>query len=277
MSVDLSSTTVQFHFDVMCPWAYQTSVWLRDVSRQTGLDIRWRFFSLEEQNRDEGKKHPWEREWSYGWGMLRVAALLRRTSNDDCGRFYEVAGHALHVEGRKPHRPEVAAELLESIGLDPALVQQAIDDPTTHDDVKADHDAVFARGGFGVPLLVFDDDSCLFGPVLTPAVLGDEALALWDVVNGMRRFPHVYELKRPKTDDDMRHIASSSPPISLPATGSREKGLHDEQPHPPHPEPLRSLRVARSTGRWPHRRAVDGAVAVPRVDGAGCAGARHHH
>ena len=224
MSADLSSTTVQFHFDVMCPWAYQTSVWLRDVSRQTGLDIRWRFFSLEEQNRDDGKKHPWERAWSYGWGMLRVAALLRRTSNDDCGRFYEVAGHALHVEGRKPHRPEVAAELLESIGLDPALVQQAIDDPTTHDDVKADHDAVFARGGFGVPLLVFDDDSCLFGPALTPAVLGDEALALWDVVNGMRRFPHVYELKRPKTDDDMRHIAQQfAPYLSARDWESRER------------------------------------------------------
>ncbi|MGZ8735296.1 MAG: mycothiol-dependent nitroreductase Rv2466c family protein, partial [Acidimicrobiia bacterium] len=127
---------VAFHFDVMCPWAYEASVWIRDVRSQIPLEVDWRFFSLEEINRVEGKKHPWERPWSYGWGMLRVAALLRRSSMHDCDRFYEVAGHALHVEGRKPHRPEVAAELLASIGLDPGLVDAAIADETTHADVK---------------------------------------------------------------------------------------------------------------------------------------------
>ena len=71
-------TGVDFHFDIMCPYAYQTSLWIRNVREETGLDIRWRFFSLEEINRQEGKKHPWEREWSYGWSMMRVGALLRR-------------------------------------------------------------------------------------------------------------------------------------------------------------------------------------------------------
>lgn len=206
------TTRIGFHFDVMCPWAFQTSLWIRDVRRQNGLQIDWRFFSLEEINHEEGKKHPWEREWSYGWGMMRVAALLRRTSMDDCDRFYEAAGRALHLEGRKPHRPEVAAEILESIGLDPTLVQQAIDDPTTHDDVHADHRAVVDSGGFGVPTLVFDDGSTIYGPVLTPAVYDDDALALWDLVQGMRRFPHLYEIKRPKTDADMRHIAEQFTP-----------------------------------------------------------------
>ena len=68
---------VDFHFDVMCPWAYQTSRWMREVRDLTGLEVRWRFFSLEEINRQEGKKHPWEREWSYGWSLLRIAAMLR--------------------------------------------------------------------------------------------------------------------------------------------------------------------------------------------------------
>ena len=99
---------VDFHFDVMCPWAYQSAVWIRDVRDQLGLDIGWRFFSLEEINRVEGKKHPWERPWSYGWSLLRVAALLRRTSMDDVDRFYDVAGRWLHVEGRKPHTPDGA-------------------------------------------------------------------------------------------------------------------------------------------------------------------------
>ena len=220
----VATERIGFHFDVMCPWAYQTSVWIRDVRRQTGLMIDWRFFSLEEINRTEGKKHPWERDWSYGWGMMRVAALLRRTSMDDCDRFYEAAGRALHVEGRKPHRREVAAELLGELGLDPAVVEAAMADRSTHDDVKADHDAVVAHGGFGVPTLVFDDGSHLYGPVITPAPLGDDAVALWDLVRATARFPHLYELKRPKSQADLEHIAQQfSPYLNARDWESRER------------------------------------------------------
>ena len=76
--VAMAIASVDFHFDVMCPWAYQTSLWMREVRDLTGVEVRWRFFSLEEINRQDGKKHPWEREWCYGWSMLRIAALLRR-------------------------------------------------------------------------------------------------------------------------------------------------------------------------------------------------------
>jgi 2-hydroxychromene-2-carboxylate isomerase len=210
--MDTASQRLGFHFDVMCPWAYQTSVGIREVRARVPLQIDWRFFSLEEINRSEGKKHPWEREWSYGWGMLRVAALLRRRCMDDCDRFYEAAGRALHVEGRKPHRPEVAQELLADLGLDPALVDEAIADASTHDDVRADHDAAVAAGGFGVPILVFDDGSHLYGPVITPAPTGDDAMALWELVSATRRFPHLYELKRPKSDADVVHIAEQFAP-----------------------------------------------------------------
>jgi 2-hydroxychromene-2-carboxylate isomerase len=196
-----------FHFDVMCPWAYQAAKWIREVRETVPLDIEWRFFSLEEINRQEGKKHPWEREWSYGWGMLRVAAMLRRESMDACDRFYEAAGRALHEESRKPHRPEVAEEICREVGLDPAVVQAAIDDPTTHDEVHADHDAVVTHGGgFGVPTLVLDDDRYVYGPVVAPAPTGQDALDLWDLTVAYTKVPHLYEFKTPKTDADMVHI-----------------------------------------------------------------------
>src|SRR5689334_9184766 len=159
-------TSVDFHFDIMCPWAFQASLWMRDVRDQLGLEVTWRFFSLEEINRAEGKKHPWEREWSYGWSMMRIGALLRRQDQALLDAWYEAAGAALHVHGRKPHRPEVARELLAELGLDPGLVDEAIADPTTTDEVKADHDSVVAIGGWGVPILRFDDDQCFFGPVI---------------------------------------------------------------------------------------------------------------
>jgi 2-hydroxychromene-2-carboxylate isomerase len=205
------SEQVDFHFDVMCPWAYQSAVWIREVRRQTGLEISWRFFSLEEVNRQEGKKHPWERPWSYGWSLLRIAAHLRRRSMDDVDRFYEVAGRRLHVEGRKPHTPDGARDVLAEIGIDPALVDEAIDDPTTHDEVLTDHRRVVDVGGFGVPTLFFGD-TCLFGPVVVPAPTGAAAVRLWELVQGWREFPSLYELRRPKTREDWMAINDAFEP-----------------------------------------------------------------
>ena len=213
-------TDVDFYFDVMCPWAYQTSKWIREARRVRDIAVTWRFFSLEEINRLEGKKHPWEREWSYGWSMLRVAALLRRQSapagNDAVDRFYEVAGRMLHDDGLKVHSRVGVAAVLEEIGEDPGLVDRAVADPTTHDDVRADHDEAVRWGGFGVPTLIVDPvgpaPDTLFGPVITPAPTGEEAGQLWDAVVAWRRFPHLYEMRRPKVEEDWLHIQSSFSP-----------------------------------------------------------------
>ncbi len=154
---------VDVHTDLMCPWAYQASLWLRSVRDQTGLRIRWRWFSLEEVNHVAGKKHPWERDWAWGWSLLRIGAWLRDGAGDAGGeagedavdRWCAAAGRALHVDGRKVHTPAVARAVLAEAGLDPAAVDAAIADPRTHDVVRADHQRVAELGGFGVPTLVF--------------------------------------------------------------------------------------------------------------------------
>lgn len=207
-------TDVDFHFDVMCPWAYQTSKWIREAAKVRDISVRWRFFSLEEVNRQEGKKHPWERPWSYGWAMLRVAAMLRRgpDGNSAVDRFYAEAGRVLHEDGFKVHTPEGVSAALQAAGLDPSTVDAAIADETTHDDVRADHAAVVALGGYGVPTLLLDGKTPLYGPVVTPAPTGQEAGRLWDLVAGWAEFPHLYELRRPKVAADWSHIAESFAP-----------------------------------------------------------------
>ncbi|WP_111511447.1 DsbA family protein [Mycobacterium kyogaense] len=204
--------SVDFHFDVMCPFAYQTSRWIREVGDLTGITVNWRFFSLEEINRQEGKKHPWEREWSYGWSMMRIGALLRRQSMAAVDAWYERAGRALHVEGHKPHDPAVARHLLAELGLDPGLVDDAIADPTTDDEVLADHRRVVDAGGYGVPTLFFADGQCLFGPVLIDPPTGEAALRLWQAVVAWTEFPHLYELQRPKTAADQEAITQTFRP-----------------------------------------------------------------
>jgi len=203
---------VDFHFDIMCPYAYQTSLWIRNVREATGLEVRWRFFSLEEINRADGKKHPWEREWSYGCSMMRIGALLRRQDMELLDRWYAEAGKALHVDGRKPHRPEVAEEILTEMGIDPGTVRAAIDDPTTGEEVFAEHELVVSKGGFGVPTLVFDDGQALFGPVVVDPPVGAAATRLWDLVTGWLEFPHLYELQRPKSPADIDTIVAAFSP-----------------------------------------------------------------
>ena len=203
MRPDVSS--VDFHFDPLCPYAYQTSKWIRSVREQNGLDISWRFFSLEEINRVEGKKHPWERDWTFGWSLMRVGALLRRTSMDDLDRWYERIGRALHEEGLRPHRPEVARELLVELGLDPGLVDESIADTTTNDEVLADHRRVVDAAGYGAPTLFFGEH-CLFGPVLVDPPDGAAALRLWDAVTAWVEFPDLFELQQPKTREMEQRI-----------------------------------------------------------------------
>ena len=200
---------VEFYFDPMCPYAYQTSVWIRDVRAQIGLDITWRFFSLEEVNRVEGKRHPWERPWSFGWGQMRVGSLIRRElGNDELDRWYATVGSAFFNDGIKTHVPAVHEEVLLANDFDPTLVERAIADPATIDDVRADHDHAAAYGAHGVPTIV-RHSFAVYGPVVVPPPTGDDAVALWELVQGMARFPHLYELRHPKTHDDLVHVAQS--------------------------------------------------------------------
>lgn len=206
-------TQIEFFFDPICPWAYQTSVWIRRVRDARQLDITWRFFSLEEINRPDGKRHPWERPLAYGWTPMRVAAWLRRFDNELCGDWYEACGKALHVDGRRFYDETIARELLASIGAPADAWDQALADPTTHDDVRTDHvEAVDRYGGFGVPIIVFPSGRAVFGPVVVPAPDGDDALALWDLTEAYSRINGLYEIKTPKTPADMHIIATAFEP-----------------------------------------------------------------
>src|SRR3954466_13250291 len=200
---------IAFYFDPMCPYAYQTSVWIRRVREQTPLDISWRFFSLEEVNLVAGKRHPWDRPWSYGFGQMRVGALVRRElGNDGLDRWYATIGSAFFNDGVKTHVPDIHAKVIADAGFDPSLVERAIADDSTRDEVRTEHlDAAARHGAHGVPTIVFDSRYALYGPVVVPAPEGDDALALWELVRSMQRFPHLYELRKPKTTDDIVHVA----------------------------------------------------------------------
>ena len=200
-----------FYFDPMCPYAYQTSLWIREVRRQRDLDITWRFFSLEEVNLVAGKRHPWERPWSFGFGQMRVGALIRRElGNDELDRWYAAVGNAFFYDGVKTHVPEVHARRSSARpGFDPTFVDRAVADEST-----LDRSARRAPGR-GRPLRRARRADPRVRPAATrctarsscPRPTGDDAVALWELVRGMQRFPQLYELRHPKTTDDLVNVA----------------------------------------------------------------------
>jgi 2-hydroxychromene-2-carboxylate isomerase len=205
---------LDFHFDPMCPFAYTASLWVRQVRAEVyPVEISWRFFSLEEVNRGEGKKHPWERPWSYGWSLMRIGAYLRRRDMSELDAWYLAIGTALHKEGRKPHDQDVARGILEDLGFGAQILDLAIEDPTTHREVLSDHEKVVSRGGFGVPTLIFPDGQTLFGPVLKhPPEDTERTKRLWEIVTAWREFPEMYEIQRPKAAQDLKSIVDSLQP-----------------------------------------------------------------
>jgi hypothetical protein len=63
-----------------------------------------------------------------------------------------------------------------------------------------------------VPILLFDDGRAIFGPVVVPSPRGDEAVALWDATLAFNAFPHLYEMRHPKTRTDLEGIARTFEP-----------------------------------------------------------------
>jgi predicted DsbA family dithiol-disulfide isomerase len=205
-----SPSRVAFYFDPMCPWAYRASRWIREVRDRTGVEVEWRFFSLEEVNLEEGKRHPWERDWSYGWSQMRIAASLRRMDPELVDRWYLATGDAFFNRGEPTFTREGATAVVEAMGLDRSVVDDALADPTTTEEVRSEHQQLVSQhGGHGVPTLVFEDGSAFFGPVVLTPPTGDAAVRLWDLVVGWTEFPDLYELRRPKTEADMRAIGQS--------------------------------------------------------------------
>lgn len=185
------STRLLFYFDPLCPFAWLTSLWVREVRQHRPIEVEWKFFSLAGDDQDT---------WH---GPLRVCALARREGgNEAVDRAYLAMGRLFHERSDSfdliDSLAEVAEPNLAAVGLAPDLAARALADPTTVDDVLTDHrDAVKRMGAFGVPWLVVGNDELgFFGPVIGQALRGEEAVDLWEDFQRLSARPYLYELKR---------------------------------------------------------------------------------
>ena len=158
--------------------------------------MQWKVFSLTEINRGDD---PLAAEHAESDAVLRAVILARRRGgNEAVDRFYQALGRARYDQQRKLADPGVVEEALEEAGLDRALLQAALEDPTTnHDALKEHREAVEAVGAFGVPWLVLDGRPFgFYGPIISEVPRGQDALDLWEHTAYFLKHETFFELKR---------------------------------------------------------------------------------
>ncbi|MDQ6798368.1 MAG: disulfide bond formation protein DsbA [Actinomycetota bacterium] len=198
----MALTTLDYFFDPGCPWTWMTSRWVVDVAARKSVPVRWRAFSLAIKNRGREIPEQFRPLMAVSLGALRVVeAVWAKEGDEPIGRLYTELGRRFHQDNDMTTAAVEAA--LGACGLDPTLISAA-DDQRWDREIEASMAEATELVGtdVGVPVMVFHEASgihAISGPVMSPTVTGDEALALWDHVIGISRCPTFFELKRSRT------------------------------------------------------------------------------
>ncbi|GAA2217693.1 DsbA family protein [Streptomyces aculeolatus] len=196
-------TAVDFWFDPVCPWTWTTARWLTEVRRLAGIRVRWRVMSLEVLNEGlEVNPEDPEGEWGAYLRMpVRVcAAVAEHHGPEALGRYYAALAVRLHERGEW----DGLARALDDAGL-PGELAAAAESEAYDAAVRASHAEGVALVGpdVGSPVLAVTPPRgarfAFFGPVVSPAPRGGDALRLWDGLLALGAVPGLYEIKRTRT------------------------------------------------------------------------------
>ena len=201
---------LDFFFDPVCPWAWITSRWVNNVCDQRSYEVNWRFISLwmvNDDNTNDWYTPDYRAGHFAGHQALRIGNAIRLGEDDPSavGRWYTVVGTAFHVDQRRKEAFEDIQKfyggLLSDIGLDASYLSAA-DDDSYDEYLRADTELALGRTGrdVGTPILTFhpdaDNEASFFGPVISKAPTGEEAVELWDAVEKLATMSGMAELKR---------------------------------------------------------------------------------
>lgn len=198
---------LEFYFDPVCPWAWITSRWVTNVQQLRNYEVSWKFISLRMVNAERGYagNSVYEQVHNAGLAGLRVASAARaQGGNASVAAVYTALGNAIHIGGRREELVNDPKSFFLSIVADaglPAEVASAYEDSTHDEVIRYETEAALSLTGkdVGTPILTFNpksaNEASLFGPVISKAPKGDEAMKLWDAVRTIAE-SGVAEIKR---------------------------------------------------------------------------------
>lgn len=140
-----------------------------------------------------------------GLKALRVAAAVRKEfGNSGVGKLYTAMGTRYHHDQEDIDEPEALEKILRSCGF-PNGLKSAAGNEIWDRKIQADMDLAVAKAGkdVGVPLIVLDGGkgAGFFGPVISPAPTGEDAVKFWDAVIAIGSYTGFFELKRTREVD----------------------------------------------------------------------------
>jgi 2-hydroxychromene-2-carboxylate isomerase len=196
-----SSTAVDFWFDPSCPWAWMTSRWVDEVAKHRDLEVTWHIMSLAVLNEDKDVSESYRAFFPRALRYTRLVAAVRELEGQGIVKpLYDALGMRIHPGGSK-NPDEVIPAALAELGL-PAEYLRYADSDEYDAQMRASHFDGIDRVGqeVGTPVIAVDGVA-FFGPVISPAPKGEQALALWDGVVAAARYDGFFELKRSRTRD----------------------------------------------------------------------------
>ncbi len=171
-----------------------------DVGQQKQIRVNWKFFSLKIINIDRDVPQDYKILHGIGLKALRVAAAVRREfGNDGVGKIYTAMGACYHHDEGEIDEPSALEKILLNCSLPTSLAIEA-ENESLDKDIQADMDLAITKAGtdVGVPQIVLDGGKGpgFFGPVISPAPTGKDAVKFWDAIIAAGSVPGFFELKR---------------------------------------------------------------------------------
>jgi predicted DsbA family dithiol-disulfide isomerase len=189
----MPARSVRVWVDPSCPWAWQTSVWLRELRDRGEIDLVYSLFSLE-VNASGPAMHFDEAAPRWGEALTAMALARREGGVAAVEALYLALGKLFHVE-KQPLSPQLLPKAAAECGM-ADLPERAARTPELAAEIVSEYLEARDLDVFGVPTLQIDDDKAVFGPIIAMAPTGEDALALWRQVEGLADRPMFFELKR---------------------------------------------------------------------------------
>lgn len=168
------------------------------------VQVEWKVMSLAILNSGQEVPPEYAEAMAAAWGPVRACIAAEREYGHErpgiVGELYTAMGTRFHVQGRMDFR-QVVEESVAEVDL-PETVAQAADDAAFDEALQASHDEGTRLVGpdAGTPIVAISDrngtEVGLFGPIMTPAPLGEDAGKMWDGFVLMVQTPGFYEIKR---------------------------------------------------------------------------------
>lgn len=194
-------TIVEFWFDPSCPWAWMTSRWVDEVAKYRDLDITWNVMSLAVLNENNDVSESYSAFFPRALRYTRLVTAVKELHGEALVKpLYDALGTRIHAGGsKKPD--EVIPAALEEVGL-PADLARYSESDEYDEQMRASHFDGINRVGqdVGTPVIAVNGVG-FFGPVISPAPKGEQALALWDGTVAVASYPGFFEIKRTRTVD----------------------------------------------------------------------------